>query len=132
MNRHESRRVAMQAVFTANQEPEASADEVMTTIVKTLELQELPAYSKALITGVIENRVELEASLVAKLRSGWTLKRINPIVIAILEVALYEINHSDAVDAKVAVNEALNLCDEFADPKEKAFINGVLANFVKK
>ena len=30
-----------------------------------------------------------------------------------------------------AVNEALNLCDEFAEPKEKPFINGMLANFVK-
>ncbi|MFR4790151.1 MAG: transcription antitermination factor NusB, partial [Lactobacillus acidophilus] len=28
------------------------------------------------------------------------------------------------------VNEALNLCDEFAEPKEKPFINGMLANFV--
>ena len=47
-----------------------------------------------------------------------------------LEVALFEIKNSDEIDPKAAVNEALNLCDEFAEPKEKPFINGMLANFV--
>lgn len=47
-----------------------------------------------------------------------------------MEVALFEIKNSDKIDPKAAVNEALNLCDEFVEPKEKPFINGMLANFV--
>ena len=41
-----------------------------------------------------------------------------------------ELKYSKEIEPKAAVNEALNLCDEFADPKDKPFINGMLANFI--
>ena len=94
-------------------------------------LKQLSAYSKKLIEGVLEDRKNLQSELTSHLKKGWRLERVSQTVVAIMEVALFEINHSDEIDAKAAVNEALNLCDEFAEPKEKPFINGMLANFVK-
>ncbi|MDO4912385.1 MAG: transcription antitermination factor NusB [Lactobacillus sp.] len=131
MNQHASRMMALQAIFIANQNPELTVKEVEETAVKALELKEVPAYSDQLIAGVIEKRATLEADLASKLKAGWNLNRLNKITIAILELALYEMKYSSEIDPKVAINEALNLCDEFADPKEKPFINGVLANFVE-
>lgn len=131
MNQHESRKVAMQAIFLANQDPELTAAEVEVKIVETLNLKQLSAYSKTLIEGVMFKREELDSDLSAHLKKGWTLDRVSAITVAILEVALYEIKNSAEIEPKAAVNEALNLCDEFADPKAKPFINGVLANFVE-
>ncbi|RVU71659.1 MULTISPECIES: transcription antitermination factor NusB [Lactobacillus] len=132
MNQHESRKVAMQAVFLANQDPELTAAEVEVKTVAMLDLEQLSAYSKTLIEGVIANRDELKEALSKHLKNGWRLERVNPIAVAILEIALYEIQDSVEIEPKAAVNEALNLCDEFADPKVKPFINGMLANFVEK
>lgn len=132
MNQHESRKIAMQAVFLANQDQDLTAAEVEVKTVETLDLEQLPAYSKTLIEGVIFKRDELASELTKYLKKGWRLERVNPIAVAILEVALYEIKYSSEIEPKAAVNEALNLCDEFADPKAKPFINGMLANFVEK
>ena len=131
MNQHESRKVAMQAAYLANQDPEYTAEEVEAKTVATLDLKELSAYSKTLIEGVIAKREELEQDLESHLKNGWYLNRVNQITVAIMEVALYEIKYSDEIEPKAAVNEALNLCDEFADPKSKPFVNGMLANFIK-
>lgn len=132
MNQHKSRRVAMQAVYLANQEPKYTPAEVEAKTVAMLDLKELSAYSKTIIEGVIEKRDELKGQLAAYLKKNWRIDRINQISLAILEVSLYEIKYSDEIEPKAAVNEALNLCDEFADSKTKPFINGILANFIKK
>ena len=125
MNQHESRRVAMQAVYLANQDLKYTASEVEAKTVAMLDLKELPAYSKEIIEGVIEKQDELKGELAGFLKKNWRINRINQISLAILEVALYEIKYSKEIEPKAAVNEALNLCDEFADPKDKPFINGM-------
>ena len=130
MNQHESRRVAMQAVYLSNQDLKYTANEVEAKTVAMLDLKVLSAYSKELIEGVIEKRDELKGELARYLKKNWRINRINQISLAILEVALYEIKYSKEIEPKAAVNEALNLCDEFADPKDKPFINGMLANFI--
>ncbi|MDF7668142.1 MULTISPECIES: transcription antitermination factor NusB [unclassified Lactobacillus] len=132
MNQHESRRVAMQAVYLANQDAKMLPADVEAKAVTALDLKELSAYSKTLIEGIITKRDELKGELASHLKKNWRINRVNQITLAILEVALYEIKYSDEIEPKAAVNEALNLCDEFADPKTKPFINGVLANFVEK
>ncbi|MBI0032603.1 MULTISPECIES: transcription antitermination factor NusB [Lactobacillus] len=130
MNQHESRRVAMQAVYLSNQDLKYTANEVEAKTVAMLDLKVLSAYSKELIEGVINKRDELKGELASYLKKNWRINRINQISLAILEVALYEIKYSKEIEPKAAVNEALNLCDEFADPKDKPFINGMLANFI--
>lgn len=122
----------MQAVYLANQEPTYTASEVEAKTVATLNLKELSAYSKNIIEGVIEKREEIKANLASCLKENWRIDRISQILLAILEVALYEIKYSMDIEPRAAINEALNLCDEFADPKNKPFINGILANFIKK
>ncbi|BDR60701.1 transcription antitermination factor NusB [Lactobacillus xylocopicola] len=132
MNQHESRRVAMQGAFLANQNPKLTPAEVETKIVAVLNLRELSAYSKTVIEGVVEKRDELKGQLASYLKKDWRINRINQISLAILEVALYEIEYSKEIEPRAAINEALNLCDEFSDPKNKPFINGILANFIAK
>ena len=130
MTQHEMRRIAMQAIYLANQGKLTDAEEVCQKALKALELKDFPDYSTELVNGVLANKEALDEQLSKYLKKGWRLNRINEIDLAILEVALYEMQNSKVIDPVAALNEALNLCDEFKESKK--FINGLLANFIKK
>ncbi|WP_027824668.1 transcription antitermination factor NusB [Lactobacillus psittaci] len=130
MTQHDSRRIAMQAVFLANEEPDLTIEEVEARTAKSLDLKALPAYALEILTGVLNERGDLQALISKHLKKGWRFERINRISVAIMEVAIYEIKHSTVITPVAAVNEALILCEEFDDPKSKSFINGILANFM--
>lgn len=129
MNQHESRKFALQAIFLANQDKELTEQ---AALEKTQSLLKVKAseYAKTLLEGVLQNRAHLEEEISTHLKRGWRLERVSAITVAILELAVYEIQSQPTIEAKVAVNEALNLCDDFTDPSAKPFVNGVLANFV--
>ena len=130
MNQHDSRRIALQAIYLYNQDPSFTASELENNVKSALDT--LPAYSQELVSGVIDKQAELRDKLSANLKQGWRLERLSKTSLAILEVALYEMLYSPVIEDRSAINEALNLCDEFDDPKSKAFINGILANFVQE
>ena len=108
------------------------AEEVCQKALKALGLKDFPNYSTELVNGVLANKEALDEQLSKYLKKGWRLNRINEIDLAILEVALYEMQNSKVIDPVAALNEALNLCDEFSSKESKKFINGLLANFIKK
>ena len=132
MNQHDSRRIELQAIYLYNQDPSLTASALENNVKSALDLDTLPAYSQELVSGVIDKQAELRDKLSANLKQGWRLERLSKTSLAILEVALYEMLYSPVIEDRSAINEALNLCDEFDDPKSKAFINGILANFVQE
>ena len=132
MTQHEMRRIAMQAIYLANQGKLTDAEEVCQKALKALELKDFPDYSTELVNGVLANKETLDEQLSKYLKKGWRLNRINEIDLAILEVALYEMQNSKVIDPVAALNEALILCDDFSSNEYKNFINGRFANFIKK
>lgn len=132
MNQHEIRKIALQGIYLANQHPEWQEDEITSSLEKSLNLQQFPDYAQELLQDFLANRGELDDALSSKLKRGWQLRRISQIDRGILELALTEIKYSKAIGQVGAVDEALRLCDEFSDPQNKGFINGVLANFVSE
>ena len=132
MTQHEMRRIAMQAIYLANQGNLTNAEEVCQKALKALELKSFPDYSTEIVNGVLANKKALDEQLSKYLKKGWRLNRINEIDLAILEVALYEMQNSKVIEPVAALNEVLNLCDEFSSKESKKFVNGLLANFIKK
>ena len=132
MTQHEMRRIAMQAIYLANQGNLTNAEEVCQKALKALELKSFPDYSTEIVNGVLANKKALDEQLSKYLKKGWRLNRINEIDLAILEVALYEMQNSKVIEPVAALKEALNLCDEFSSKESKKFVNGLLANFIKK
>lgn len=61
---------------------------------------------------------------------AWPIDKINRTDLAILELATYEILHSD-IPSKVAIDEAIELAKEFGNDSSPSFINGVLGSVVK-
>jgi N utilization substance protein B len=73
-----------------------------------------------------DTKLEALDAEIASLSKGWTIDRIAPLDLAILRVALYELHHSDAVPAEVAIDEAVGLAAEFCGAEAPGFINGIL------
>lgn len=84
----------------------------------------LPAYSRALIDGVHEQRERLDAEI-GELAGDWSIERIAPVERAVLRVALLELDQDDP-PAPVAIAEAVALARRYASPEAAAFVNGIL------
>lgn len=124
------RRIALQALYLANQEPDLDYDEIVSRTQRALDLKDLPDFSQELVKGVLGQKADLDEEISKYLKSGWRIERLAQIDRAILELGLYEIKNSKQIEPVAALDEALNLGEEFSSEKSKAFINGVLGNFI--
>ncbi len=69
---------------------------------------------------------------IASLAKGWTIDRIAPLDLAVLRIALFELHHSDAVPAEVAIDEAVGIAAEFCGADAPGFINGILGTAARQ
>ena len=65
------------------------------------------------------------------LKEKWEITRISKINIALLKLAIYEILYTK-LPYKVVVNEVVELAKKYGDDNSAPFINGILANIIKK
>ncbi len=100
-------------------------------------LEELPKcadnidYIKTSVLGVINKKEELDEEIKKNLTSGWKIERITKVSLAVLRLAIFEIKYIEDVPTNVAINEAIEIEKKFDNPDNSAFVNGVLAGFVK-
>lgn len=69
--------------------------------------------------------------LIKKIAPEWPLEKLNPIDLAILRQAVYELTIDKKVPYKVIIDEAIELAKEFGGPQSPNFINGALGQLVK-
>lgn len=63
--------------------------------------------------------------LIKQFSKKWSFERITIIEKSILRLAIMEIEFSD-IPKKVAINEAIELAEDFSGQKSKKFVNGIL------
>lgn len=88
-------------------------------------------FTRELAAAVEAHRDELDAEIAAHAR-GWKLKRIAPLELNVMRVALYEIEHSDDVPAEVAIDEAVEIAKEYCGADAPGFVNGILGAIVRE
>ena len=91
--------------------------------------QENKDFVKNIYSGIMEEKDNL-INEIAKYVKGYTIDRLFKVDLAILLIAFYELSHLDT-DAKIVVNEAVELAKKYSTPKSGGFINGVLASYLK-
>ena len=64
--------------------------------------------------------------------TGWKTTRMAKVDLSIIRLAVYEMKYEDGIDAKVSINEAVELAKKFDMPDSSSFVNGVLAGVVNK
>lgn len=80
---------------------------------------------------IVANIKEID-DLINTLLVKWTKDKINNIDLAILRLAVFELNFEKKEPTKVIIDEAIELCKEFGSDSSADFVNGVLANLAKK
>ncbi|WP_066873038.1 transcription antitermination factor NusB [Clostridium mediterraneense] len=133
MNRKKSREYLMQLVYQMQISKE-SAGEVYDSFMENEEISKDGidlTYIKSCLIGIMTNKDILDAKISENL-VNWKINRISKVNLSILRVAVYELIYKEDIPAKVAINEAIELCKEFSDEKSVSFVNGVLDKIYKK
>ena len=91
---------------------------------------EIKEYINDAVYGIEENKTDIEELIKSNLKTGWKIERISKINLAILKLAIYEINYKN-LPYKVVINEAVELAKKYGEDTSKSFVNGILASIVK-
>lgn len=134
MGRHEQREQLFMLLFRV----EFNSPEEMPEQVRLFfEDEERAGFGKAeqLITEkynrILEKLPEIDGLLNEKTEK-WNTKRIGKVELTILRIALYEMLFDEDVPEGVAIDEAVTIAKVYGQPSSGAFVNGVLAKFVKQ
>lgn len=82
---------------------------------------------REIVYGVIENRLYLDY-IISKL-SSVKIKKIQPAILDILRMGVYQIAFMEKIPDRAAVNEAVNLSKKYGHKRVTGFVNGILRNF---
>ena len=82
------------------------------------------------VLGTMEHVKALDEKIAGCLH-GWNINRLSKVDLAILRLALYEMEYVDEIPKSVSINEAVNLAKKYSQDVARSFVNGVLANFAE-
>ncbi len=127
-SRTKARKRALDLLFEAELRELVVAD----VLAAHTELAEPPVrpFTASLVTGVAENREELDAMISAHLPSGWTLERMPRVDRNLARLAIYELTRTDT-DTAVVLAEAIALAGDLSTDESPAFLNGVLGSIAR-
>jgi N utilization substance protein B len=79
---------------------------------------------------VISNLKKID-KLISKAAPDWPIEKINKIDLAILRLAVYELNVKKKEPPKVIIDEAIELAKTYGGTSSPRFINGALGTVLK-
>lgn len=123
ITRSEARYKAMTILYQINLYQKNNINYVIEDVIKNqLEIQN--DFVNELVYGVINNKEEIDKEA-NKYLDNWSLDRLGLTDQAIIEIAIYEIKHTETPNI-VCINEAIELSKKYSDEKVSKLINGVL------
>jgi N utilization substance protein B len=132
-NRHLSRTIAMQSLY--QWDFLGMEDEKISDIIAFNRQEFAPKFDdqkfvEDLVHGVMNHRAELDECIM-QFAPDWPLEALTLIDRNILRLGIYELKFVDAIPAKVAINEAIELAKGFGGQSSGRFVNGVLGAVYK-
>lgn len=98
-----------------------------------LEVSELDTnYFATLVRGVSKEKENLEKSISSYLLEGWSFERMDGTLRALLLCAVYELAHTTDVDAKVLIQEYVDLAYAFFTKNEPKMVNALLDQIARE
>ncbi|MGI8705004.1 MAG: transcription antitermination factor NusB [Sphingomicrobium sp.] len=85
-----------------------------------------------IVTGVDARRADIDAAISEKLASGWSLKRLDRSMRAILRAGAYELIARPDVPVASVISEYVDVAHAFYDKRESGFVNGLLDSIAKE
>ena len=85
-----------------------------------------------IVTGAEARRAEIDALISARLAEGWSLKRLDRPMRAILRAGAYELIARPDVPVGSVISEYVDVAHAFYDKRESGFVNGLLDAIAKQ
>ncbi len=128
--RHAAREAALRILYEADMS-DHDAVELFTARRSELNLDEQAnEYAAGLVERVATRQDGLNAAI-AELAPMWPLDQMAPLDLAILRMALIEIDDQDVPPA-VAANEAVKLARQYCANGSRRLINGALGSYIRQ
>ena len=113
---------------------ENSIDSILETAIQQPGLEELKKkpnfnYAKKILNGFLENSPQIDSLIRTSLTASRSLDKLDKLIQAILNLAIYEIKFGPKVPKKIIINEYLNISHIFFTGAESKLINGILDSF---
>ena len=145
MSRRNGRVIAFQALYSWDV-TKASLDDLLTfewlqkdvEIDGSIEPAEQPVaelsesskeertFASLIIAGTISHIDEIDKLIENHLSASWSMERISRVALAILRTSVYEILFQNGAEAKIVIDEAVNIAKDFDTDDSYKFINAVL------
>ena len=133
MNRSEIREQAFKLIYSLEIQNIENLEEQIELYIENNMITEKRAkeYIRESVKGVEENKEAILKLIEKNLKSDWKIDRISKIDIAILKLAIYELEYTE-IPFKVVINESVEIAKKYGEDTSKNFINGILASIVKE
>ena len=133
MNRSEIREQAFKLIYSLEIQNIENLEEQIELYIESNNITDKNAieYIKDSVLGIKKNEKDIMQKIEINLKSDWKIERISKIDLAILKIAIYEIQYKD-IPFKVGINEAVELAKKYGEDNSKNFVNGILASIVKE
>lgn len=130
MTRHESREQAFALMFEKIFSPELSPQAI---IAAKADLSEFTHddFTETLFAVACEHLEEIDR-LIQENLVNWSFDRLSKVSVAVLRIAICEIEYLDGIPLNVSINEAVELTKTYSGPEDAAFVNGVLGSIAKR
>ena len=133
MNRSAIREQTFKLIYSLEIQNKESIEDQINLYIENNNLKDKNAqkYINQVILGIEENKEQIKSQIEKNLKSDWKIERISKIDLAILKLAIYEIEYTET-PFKVVINEAVELAKKYGEESSKKFVNGILASIVKE
>ena len=131
MNRTAIREQAFKLIYSLEIQKQENLQESIDLFIENNKIDNNIAkeYITDAIFGIEKNKKTIIEQIEKNLKKDWKIDRISKIDLAILKLAIYEIQYKD-IPFKVVINEAVELAKKYGEDSSKNFINGILASIV--
>lgn len=123
--RHAARRMAAQALYALDMNPELLPEEAADRAWSEGTGEGTRAFLDDLVAGAWGRRVEIDR-VIEDASRNWRLSRMDRVDRSILRLGVHELLHRADVPAPVILDESVELAKEFGSPDSPAFVNGIL------
>lgn len=84
------------------------------------------AFFDDIVKGTLARSEEIDAAIITRLASGWSMERLDRTMKAILRAGAYELIARSDVPVGAVVSEYVDVAKAFFDGREAGFANGLL------
>lgn len=127
--RRQNRIAAMQFLYMCESNDHEDLGDALRVFFENQEKdRDFYSFGEELAAGAWEKREEVDAIIKEYIRN-WAFERIAKVDLAILRLAIYELNYRLDIPPIVTINEAIDLAKTYSDLEARRFINGILDRF---